>query len=504
MTGAGDQGARGAGAREWTALAILALPCIVYAMDLTVLNLAAPSISSDLHPTPTELLWIVDIYGFVTAGFLITMGTLGDRIGRRRLLMIGSAAFAVASLMAAASSSVAMLIASRALLGIAGATLAPSTLSLIFALFSNERQRTFAVGVWIASFSAGAALGPLVGGALLESHPWGWVFLPAIPVMALVLALGPRLLPEYKAPGAGRVDLASAVLSIAVVLPVVLGIKHLAQNGFDATAVGAIAVGLAFGWAFVSRQRRLEDPLLDLRLFTSRRFDAALAANTVGFLVNFGSLLFIAQYLQAVLDLSPIEAGLWSVPAALAFIAGSLLTPLLVRRVSPPTAVAAGLAVAAGGFVLVAQVGAESGLAYLVVGWSVFSLGLSTVFTLAADLMVSTAPAERAGAASAISETSSELGGALGIALLGAIGAAVYRSGLPGDDGVSETIGDLVQGGGATADAARVAFVDGMQAAAAISAVLAIAAAAAVVASLRRDRAPAEACDQVAVADARP
>jgi MFS transporter, DHA2 family, multidrug resistance protein len=504
MTGGDDQRAPRAGAREWTALAILALPCIVYAMDLTVLNLAAPSISSDLHPSSIELLWIVDVYGFVTAGFLITMGTLGDRIGRRRLLMIGCAAFAVASLMAAASSSVAMLVASRALLGIAGATLAPSTLSLIFALFSHERQRTFAVGVWIASFSAGAAIGPPVGGALLESHPWGWVFLPAIPVMVLVLALGTRFLPEYKAPGAGRVDVASSALSIAAVLPVVFGIKHLAREGLDATAVGAVAVGVVFAWAFVSRQGRLADPLLDLRLFGSRKFDAALAANTVGFLINFGSLLFIAQYLQAVLGLSPIEAGLWSVPAALAFIAGSLLTPLLVRRASPPAAVAAGLGVAAGGFMVITRVGAESGLAYLVVGWSVFSLGLSAVFTLAADLMVSTAPPERAGAASAISETSSELGGAFGIALLGAIGAAVYRTGLPGGDGSGETIGDVVQSSGAIADAARVAFVDGMQVAAASSAVLAIAAAAAVIAALRHDRAPAAARGHAEVAEVRP
>src|SRR5688500_3884930 len=203
-----------AGRREWIGLAVLALACVVYAMDLTVLHLAVPSLSADLQPTSAQLLWIIDIYGFMVAGALITMGTLGDRIGRRRLLLIGAVAFSLASLLAAFSTSAEMLIASRALLGIAGATIAPSTLSLIRNMFQDPGQRTFAIGIWVTAFSLGGAIGPIVGGALLEFFWWGSVFLLAIPVMGLLLVLGPFLLPEYKDPDAGRLDLFSAALSL--------------------------------------------------------------------------------------------------------------------------------------------------------------------------------------------------------------------------------------------------------------------------------------------------
>jgi DHA2 family multidrug resistance protein-like MFS transporter len=389
---------RRAGRRKWLALAVLALPCIVYAMDLTVLHLAVPSISADLGPSGTELLWIVDIYGFVTAGLLVTMGTLGDRIGRRRLLLIGSATFAAASVAAAFATSVEMLIAARALLGAAGATLAPSTLSLIRELFEDQRQRTTAVGVWIASFSTGAAIGPLVGGVLLEHFDWGSVFLAALPVMALVLAVGPRLLPEYRAPDAGRIDARSVVLSIAAVLPVVYGLKHLARDGWDLTGPLTFAAGIVLALAFVRRQRRLDDPLLDLRLFGSPGFNAALAANGLGFFVNFGFALFVAQYLQAVLGLSTLTAGLWSLPAAVAFIVGSMVTPKVAAQVSAPNVVAGGLGVAAGGFALLTQVGVDVGLASAVAGSVLSAIGLSAVFTLAADLIVGSAPPQRAAA----------------------------------------------------------------------------------------------------------
>jgi DHA2 family multidrug resistance protein-like MFS transporter len=473
-----------AGRREWLALAVLALPCIVYAMDLTVLHLAVPSISADLGPSGTELLWIVDIYGFVTAGLLVTMGTLGDRIGRRRLLLIGSATFAAASVAAAFATSVEMLIAARALLGAAGATLAPSTLSLIRELFEDQRQRTTAVGVWIASFSTGAAIGPLVGGVLLEHFDWGSVFLAALPVMALVLAVGPRLLPEYRAPDAGRIDARSVVLSIAAVLPVVYGLKHLARDGWDLTGPLTFAAGIVLALAFVRRQRRLDDPLLDLRLFGSPGFNAALAANGLGFFVNFGFALFVAQYLQAVLGLSTLTAGLWSLPAAVAFIVGSMVTPKVAAQVSAPNVVAGGLGVAAGGFALLTQVGVDVGLASAVAGSVLSAIGLSAVFTLAADLMVGSAPPQRAGGAAAVAETSSELGGALGVAVLGAIGAAVYRGALP--TGSADTIGQAILVGGDAADAAREAFVQGMQIAAGVSAALVLAAAAGVLAAHRR------------------
>jgi MFS transporter, DHA2 family, multidrug resistance protein len=416
-----------AGRREWIGLAVIALPCLLYSMDLTVLNLAVPQLSAALKPTSSQLLWIVDIYGFMVAGFLITMGTLGDRIGRRRLLLIGAAAFGAASVLAAFSTSAEMLIATRALLGIAGATLAPSTLSLIRNMFLDPRERTFAIGIWITSYSAGGAIGPLLGGLLLEYFWWGSVFLVGVPVMVLLLLVGPVLLPEYRDPAARRLDLASAALSLAAVLPVIYGLKQIAEHGSSWPAVSTILIGLIVGIAFVHRQRRLTDPLIDMRLFGTPAFSASLAAYTLGTFIAFGTFLFIAQYLQLVLGLSPLQAGLWLLPFFAGFIVGSMMTPVIVRHVRPAYVIAAGLVLAAAGFGLLALVDATSGLATLVAGSLVFSLGLSPVFTLTNDLIVGTVSPERAGAASAISETGSELGGALGIAILGSIGTAVYR-----------------------------------------------------------------------------
>jgi MFS transporter, DHA2 family, multidrug resistance protein len=495
-----------AGHREWIGLAVIALPCLVYAMDLTVLNLALPALSQDLHPSSSQLLWIVDIYGFLVAGLLITMGTLGDRIGRRRLLLIGAGAFALASMFAALSTSAEMLIAARALLGVAGATLAPSTLSLIRNMFNHPPERTFAIGVWITSFSAGAAIGPLIGGLLLERFWWGSVFLPALPVMGLLLAIGPRLLPEYRDPEAGRLDLVSAAISLVAVLAAIYGLKQIAQDGVGSMAVLSIVAGLAVGAAFVRRQLRLADPLIDLRLFRVPAFDAALAANTFGFFVNFGIAVFIAQYLQLVLGLSPFAAGLWTVPYASAFIVGSLLTPLFVRRSSPALAIAGGLALAGAGFALLTQVDGEFALATLVSGSVVFALGLAPVYTLAADMMVGAAPPERAGAAAGISETSAEFGGALGIAVLGAVGTAVYRGQIDGEvpagvppeaaDAARDTLGAAVAAGdelpGQLApelvDAAREAFTQALQVAATLGAAVAIGAAFLAAALLQRVR----------------
>jgi MFS transporter, DHA2 family, multidrug resistance protein len=484
-----------AGRREWLALAVIALPCVVYAMDLTVLNLALPALSEDLQPSSPQLLWIVDIYGFLVAGLLITMGTLGDRIGRRRLLLIGAAAFGVASVLAALSTSAEMLIAARALLGVAAATLAPSTLSLIRNMFADPQERTFAIGVWITSFSAGAAIGPLVGGLLLERFWWGSVFLLAVPVMALLLAVGPRLLPEFRDPEAGRLDLISAAASLVAVLAVIYGLKQIAQDGMGWVAALSIVAGLAVGTAFVRRQGGLADPLIDLGLFRVPAFSGVLAANTLGFFVNFGIAVFIAQYLQLVLGLSPLEAGLWTVPWAGGFIVGSMLTPAIVSRISPASAIAGGLALAAVGFGLLTQVSGDSSLATLVTGSVVLALGLAPVFTLAADLMVSAAPPERAGAAAGISETSSEFGGALGIAVLGVIGTALYRgevadtvpAGVPSGaaDAARDSLGGAVAAGDELpepfaadlVDAASDAFTQALQLAASLSAAVVIAAA---------------------------
>jgi DHA2 family multidrug resistance protein-like MFS transporter len=413
--------------REWIGLAVIALPCLLASMDLTVLYLAVPALSRDLEPSSTQLLWITDIYGFLIAGFLVTMGTLGDRIGRRRLLLIGATFFGLASVLAAFSSTPEMLIATRALLGVAGATLAPSTLSLIRNMFLDPQERTAAIGIWATSFSVGAALGPLFGGFLLEAFWWGAVFLLAVPVMFLLLVLGPRLLPEFRDPNAGRLDLVSALLSLLAVLSVIYGLKQIAAYGVGPGAFLAIAGGVAFGIVFIRRQRGLADPLIELRLFARRSFSIPLAMNTLSIFVAFGVFLFIAQYLQLVLGLSPLLAGFWTIPSSCGFILGSMAAPGLARRWRPADVMAGSLVVSAAGLVLLTQMDGSTGLAIVVIGSVLHAVGISPVVTLGTDLIVGNAPAERAGAASAISETGAELGGALGIAVLGSVGTAVYR-----------------------------------------------------------------------------
>jgi MFS transporter, DHA2 family, multidrug resistance protein len=495
-----------AGRREWIGLAVIALPCVLYSMDLTVLNLAVPSLSADLRPSSTQLLWIVDIYGFFVAGSLITMGTLGDRIGRRRLLLIGAAAFGLASVLAAFATSPAMLIAARAVLGVAGATLAPSTLSLIRNMFLDPRQRSIAIGVWIGSYSAGGALGPLLGGVVLAHFWWGAVFLLAVPVMALLLVLGPLLLPEFRDPNAGRLDLRSAALSMAAVLAMIYGIKRLAEEGWGGPPVLSIAAGLAIGYLFVRRQRWLSDPLIDLALLRSPTFTAALAINILGFFAAFAAFFYVAQYLQLVLGMGPLEAGWWSVPSALAFIVGSMVAPVIGHRFRPAYVMAAGLAISALGFVVLSQVAAGSHLAWVVTGSVIFSFGLTPVVSLTTDLLVGAAPPERAGAAAALSETSSEFGGALGIAVLGSVAAAVYRTrmqdavpaGLAAEvtEAARGTVGGAfamarqlpVETGNTLVDAARDAFVQGLQVSAAISALVLLSACVLALVTLRQAR----------------
>lgn len=498
-----------AGRREWIGLAILMLPTILIALDTTVLHLAVPHLSTELQPTGTQLLWIVDIYGFVIAGLLMTMGTLGDRIGRRRLLLTGAGAFGIASVVAAFSPNADMLIISRALLGVAGATLMPSTMSLIRNMFLDPHQRTVAIGIWVSGFSVGSAIGPLFGGLLLEHFWWGSVFLLGVPVMLVLIVAGRALLPEYRDPNPGRFDLLSAAMSLVGALTIIYGLKQIAQEGLDWLPVLAIVVGLATGALFIQRQRRLADPLIDLRLFHVPAFSASLVTYMLGIFVNFGIFLFIAQYLQLVIGLSPLQAGLWALPGAITSVIGSNAAPALARRFRPAAVITAGLVFAAIGIGMFTQVGMNS-LALVVVGWVVTSLGFGFAFTLSADLVVGTAPPERAGAASAISETSLEFGGALGIALLGSIGMAVYRGqvaaalapvDLPAEmlKTVQETLGSATDVaaqlgeplGTAVLGAADLAFVHGLQVIAVIGTIILIGLALLSTALLRHLPAPA-------------
>ena len=484
--------------REWIGLAVLALPTLLLSLDISVLYLALPHLARDLGATGTEQLWILDIYSFMLAGFLVTMGTLGDRIGRRRLLLIGAGAFGVASILAAYSSTPEMLIASRALLGVAGATLMPSTMALIRNMFRNPNEMGLALGVWFACFMGGMALGPLVGGALLEHFWWGSAFLLGVPFMVLLLVIGPILLPEHRDRNAGRLDLASVGLSLAAVLPAIYGLKSLARNGFSVAAVVAVMAGLVFGAAFVGRQRRLDSPLLDLRLFADRTFSTALAIMSLGGIVMAGATLMSTVYLQVVLGLSPLRAGLWMVPVNVSLIVGSLTGPLLARRFRVASLIAAGLAVAGVGLLLQTQVAGGTGL--LVTGLSLASFGISLPMALTMNVILGAAPPEKAGSAASMSETGGEFGVAVGVAALGSLGTLVYRGRLSDTmpAGVPDTARESLTAavttaaqlparlGGQLLDAARAAFTSGLTTVAAVGAVIFIGLAVASAILLRR------------------
>ncbi|RNF88092.1 MFS transporter [Streptomyces botrytidirepellens] len=424
--------------KDWIGLAVLVIPVLLMSMDMTVLYFALPFLSASLEPSATQQLWIVDIYAFMLAGLLITMGTLGDHIGRRLLLMLGAVVFGVSSLAAAYAGSAELLIAARAVLGIAGAVLAPSTLALIRNMFHDPTERRTAIAIWTAGLSGGAALGPIVSGLLLEKFWWGSVFLINIPVMAVILLLGPLLLPEYRAPRPGRFDLLGAALSLGTVLPVIYGIKELADDGFAWKYAAITAAGVVVGVLFFLRQRSAANPLIDLSLFRDRGFSASIGVNLVALFAMVGFLLFSTQWIQLVYGLSPLKAGLWTLPAPLAVAVTTSVAAVLAKSIRPGYIIGVGMVIATAGFAVMTQLRADSSLAVAVVGATIISGGVGMAIPLTADLIVSAAPPERVGAASALPETSNQLGGALGVAILGSIGSAIYTrdvsdatSGLP-------------------------------------------------------------------------
>jgi DHA2 family multidrug resistance protein-like MFS transporter len=416
-----------AGRREWIGLAVLALPTLLLSLDMSVLHLAVPHLAADLRPSSSELLWIIDIYGFMIAGFLVTMGTLGDRIGRRKLLMVGGAAFGAASVAAAFATSPEMLIGARALMGVAGATLMPSTLALISNMFQDSKQRGTAIAVWMSCFTGGMVIGPVVGGLILDAAWWGAVFLLAVPVMVLLLATAPKLLPEYRDEHAGRLDLASVALSLGTILPVIYALKEIAKGGPDLVNVVALAAGLTIGTVFVRRQSRLANPMLDLSLFRNRTFSTALTIMLVGTVTMGGVFLLISQYLQLVEGLTAVQAGLVLVPQAVAVVVGSLIAPLLARRVRAEFVLGFGMLVAVAGILLFTQVDGPNGVVLVAFGLSVAAFGMGPQGVICTEMVVSAVPPRKAGAASAMSETSGEFGIAMGIAVFGSIGTAVYR-----------------------------------------------------------------------------
>jgi DHA2 family multidrug resistance protein-like MFS transporter len=413
-------------AHPWLGLAVLALPTLLMAIDATVLYLALPSITRALHASSVEQLWILDIYSFVLAGFLVPMGSLGDRIGHRRLMLIGAAAFGVLSVLAAFAPSAPLLIAARAALGVAGATLGPTTLALIRALFPDPERFGRAIGVWFACFVGGGLVGPLIGGAVLEATWWGGVFLLGVPVMALLLVLGPALLPSRPERAPRRdIDLGSTAIALGAVLPAIWGLKELARGAVTAAAFTMIAVGLVAGLLFVRRQLRLAEPMLDLRLFTVPTVAYGLGANLLTGVVMAGSTLLASLYLQTVAGLAPLRAAVWLIPQNLAMIVGFQIAPVVAKRLPGLVVVAIGFALAGAGLGLLGGVTPDSGPVLVAVALTVASFAITLPMTVLQTLIMTSAPAERAGSVAGVNETSSEFGIALGIALLGSLAAAV-------------------------------------------------------------------------------
>ncbi|MEV5897816.1 MFS transporter [Nonomuraea fuscirosea] len=462
---------------KWSSLAIACLATLLLSLDLTVLHLALPRLVTDLGASSTQLLWIGDMYGFALAGLLVTMGNLGDRIGRKRLLLIGTAAFGAASAITAYAPTPELLIAARALLGVAGATIMPSTLSIVRNVFTDPGERTAAVGIWSGMSAAGFAIGPVVGGLLLDHFWWGSVFLINVPIMALVLIGGIAVLPESRNPHAGRIDLVSVALSFTGVVTTVYAIKEAAHQGLaHAGVLGAGVAGIALLSLFVWRQTRLAEPLIDVRLFARRAFSVSILTNLLAIFAMSAMMLMFAWYMQLVLGWSPLLAGLAQLPGGLSGAVGGILAAKLIQPLGRNGVVALGLAMNAGSFLYYTTLGTELNYLTLLPISIIGGMGVGFAFTVNNDNVLATAPRQRAGAAAAVSETAFELGGALGIAILGTVLTSAYRSGLdlpagvPGGAAAAESIAGAVGAAAALpaeqaerlVRAAQAAFIEGM------------------------------------------
>jgi MFS transporter, DHA2 family, multidrug resistance protein len=469
----------GADRRMWWGLAVLTLPVLLVSMDFSVLYLAIPAITDALAPTASEQLWILDIYGFLIAGLLITMGNVGDRVGRRRILLAGAALFGVASVIAAFAPNAAILIAARALMGVGGATLMPSSLSLIANMFPNARDRAKAIGVWTAAFAGGSAIGPVIGGVLLHHFWWGSVFLINVPVLAVLFIAGPRLVPEYRAPNVARFDVVGVVLSMMGILPLVYAVKTMAADGVTAGVAGIGVFGVVLLALFLAHQRRVTAPLLDLSLFRNPQFSAAVSVALVGMMALGGMSYLTGVYLQSVRGFDVLSAALAGLPMAVAVAVFSIGASRVVAAMGLRSAFVGSVLLAAVGNLGLLALTMSSPLWVYLVFTSIAGIGYGIQFSVVSDVVVGSVPVERSGAASGISETSFELGTAMGLALLGSLATLVFRENSQGwtfGDTLGDTLHHAVEmgsGGDELANAARVAFVDGMHAAS-LAAVIAL------------------------------
>lgn len=444
-----------AGKREWIGLAALMLVVLAVAIDNTVLSFAIPHISADLAPSATMQLWLIDSYPLVLAALLVPMGNLGDRIGRRKLLLIGTAGFTVFSVLAAFAPTAPLLLACRIALGVFGATLMPCTLSLLRSMFPVRAQRRFAIAVWSLGFAVGGALGPVLGGFLLDSFHWGSIFLMHLPMTIPLLFLAPLLIDESRDPDPGPFDLPSVLLSALTITPIAFGIKHMAAHGFDLLGVAGFVVGIGAGWLLVRRLRRSRNPLLDVRLFAYPAFSGSVLINMLSCMAIVGLIFFLSQHVQLVEGLSALHAGLTLVPGTAIMVVATFASVWLAKRFPLRWIIASGLTAALITYVCFALFGAQLPVVGLAILFAALSAGVGIAETLSADIIMTSVPPSKAGAASAISETSYELGTVIGTSVLGGILTASYRSHL---DLPADLAPELVRRAEATlADALNVA-----------------------------------------------
>lgn len=418
----------GAKSKRWLGLSVLMLPVLLVTVDNTVLGFALPKIAEALRPSASQQLWMIDAYSLVLAGLLVSMGSLGDRIGHRKLLLVGSLGFAIVSVLTAYSDTTTQLITGRACMGVFGAMLMPSTLALIRSVFEDREERRLAVAIWATTLTVGSALGPLVGGVLLEFFSWPAIFLLAVPVLVPLLVLGPMLLPESERDASGPLDPISILQSMVALGAIVYGIKHSASNAIDWTALTTFAVGAVAGWMFVRRQLRLPVPLMDLSLFRGGTFSGSVAINLMSLAFLVGFVFFTTQFLQIVLQMSPLSASLALVPGQImAILVGMAVVPV-AQRLPVHVLIPILMAFAGAAFLLVASMG--SSLTVLVVAFALLNIGVGAIATVSNDVILSAAPPAKAGAASAISETAYEVGVVLGTTVLGGLVTAYYRGAL--------------------------------------------------------------------------
>jgi EmrB/QacA subfamily drug resistance transporter len=454
--------------RRWVALGVLCLSLLVIVIDNTIVNVALPTLALELDAGVSELQWVVDAYTLSFAGLLLLAGTLGDRYGRRRTLLAGLALFGAASAAAAWSGSAGLLIACRALMGAGAAFIMPATLSLIVGIFADPRERATAVGLWAATAGLGVALGPVAGGVLLDRFWWGSIFVVNVPLCAIAIVVGRRVVPESRDPAVRRLDWAGAALSAAGLLALVWAVIEAPNAGWTSVKVlAAFALAaLALG-AFVVQQRRASDPLLDLRLFRNPRFTAASATVMVLFFALFGFLFLATQYLQLVLGYSPSAAGVRVLPYALAMIVFAPSSAKLVERFGTKSVATLGMALFSAGLAVAATVGEGTGYGRLAVAFVLMGAGMGLAGAPATESIMSALPPERANIGSAVNDTTRELGGALGVAIVGSLASSLYADRAPG------SLGAAVQAGGDVAEVARDAFVYAMARASVVVAVVA-------------------------------